>query len=125
MDSLILRLVSVQVLEKILRFERFLKTSLSLVQRSDREVIQTFATHVTQVKQNFYFFAKQLGPGDVALPVHTQKSILRSVASCFHAIDELHLHLSYVKGQWTCPETAVFVKALFEPLIGATKAVQD
>jgi hypothetical protein len=57
---------------------------------------------------------QNIGMGE-DLPPKTHRSLLSGIATVFKSIDELHLHLAYVKGQWTCPETSVFVRALFEP----------
>jgi len=109
MDSLVPRFAAVQAVEKILRFERFLISSRTLVRKSDREVISTFSNRLDALKTDLYPFLGYLGPYDKEdLSAYSQRSILSSIARCFRSLDELHLHLSYVKGQWTCPETPVF-----------------
>jgi hypothetical protein len=115
MDDLIVRFFSIQVLEKIVRLERFLNSSKLLVRKSDLEVIETFIKHLDSVKAHLYSFTKLLGEMGEDLPPKTHRSLLSGIATVFKSIDELHLHLAYVKGQWTCPETSVFVRALFEP----------
>jgi hypothetical protein len=125
MDDIVLRFGSVQALEKILRLERFLSSSFSLVHKSDRDVVRTFKRQLQTIKQRFYEFTRCLSADERQIPFATRRSVFRELKVCLRSIDELHLDLSYVRGQWTCPETSVFVKALFEPIRSESTPTQN
>jgi len=112
MDNLTLKFLVVQILEKILRMERFLDNAALMGARSDQEVVNTFKSHLNVIKTEFYFTVRHVGAKK--LSENSVPIILRLLATCFHSVDQLHLHLAYVVGQWTSPEARVFVKAVFE-----------
>ena len=116
MDHLLFKFLLVQVLEKLLRLSRFLERADIEGRRSDLDVIRTFRRRVEEVRASWDQARRNFITYSPEPNSDTAANLVRQISSCQHDIDDLHLNLSYIKGPWTCPETDVFVTAVFDSL---------
>lgn len=121
MDNILLRYLTVQVIEKAIRLNRLFDIALDYGSDSERDVVDTFKRHLNSIKEDIFFAVTFLGPIERELPHNMYKSLFRIVTTSFHSLDELHLHLSYIQSIAIRPETPVFVRALFEPFSNLMK----
>lgn len=120
-DNLLLRYYCIQVLERIHRMESLLFAARPYATAADDGLLSTLSDHVGAIRTEFFTILEGLGDPQDELNEYTYTSVLQFAGSCFRGIDEAHLQLRHLRGKWTQPETPVFIKALFGPILGTEK----
>lgn len=116
MNNLLERILFLEILEKIFRLKAFLSKAAVRATKPDLEVIRIFDTAIKEVLKSIETVFHKLHKDYGKLDEYERFSCMRRISDVFNSIDDLHSQLRFVYGEWTAPETYIFVKSLFKSL---------
>jgi len=111
------RILVFETLEKIFRLQAFLyKASVSAAE-ADIKVIAIYNSAVNEVLKSIEVVIKKLHDKYGALDEYERFSCMRRISNVFNSVDDLHSQLRFIYGEWTVPETYIFVSRLFKSVL--------
>ncbi len=114
----VLRYACVQLLERLVRAERYVTVSHLDIGTSSDRIVAAFRGRIDALRAGVLEAAATLGS-----PLSREEwgSVGRTIGRLFNNFDELHLRLAYIHGRWTTPEIEVFVRSVFEDIAQTLK----
>lgn len=107
------KLICVEVLEKISRMQRFLRSQPDALQPQDTEVVNIFLKALDSVLDNLRQIIARLSE-EVILGEWERLATVRRLSDIFNSVDRLHAQLQFIYGRWVISETHVFIKSVLE-----------
>ncbi len=123
MIKLLERIIALETLEKIFRLKAFLSKAAIHVSEPDARVIEIYNSAISQILKSFEVLFKKLHDNYGEVDSTERFSCMRRISDVFNSIDDLHSQLSFIHGEWTIPETYIFVKSLFESVLSLNEEV--
>lgn len=123
MINLLERILFLETLEKIFRLKAFLLKASISASEADRKVIKIFDIAINEIINSFEIVFRKLHDEYGTLDNNERFSCMRRISDVFNSIDDLHSQLRFIHGEWTVPETYIFVKSLFKPVIESSEEV--
>jgi len=116
-DKLLERILAVETLEKIFRINLFLSKASINAAEPDLKVITIYQSATKELLKYMEIVLVKLHDKYGVLDMHERFSCMRRISDVFTLLDDLHLQLRFIHGEWTAPETYTFVKDLFKSII--------
>jgi len=116
MDRLMEKILSLELLEKIIRMELFLERASLESQEPDLRVINVYKSVVESIKKSLQYPLRKFRDDYGDMEEYEYRSCMKRLMDAFNSLDlVVHAHLSFIHGDWTLPETYTFIKGLFRP----------
>jgi hypothetical protein len=108
MEHYIEKILCVEILEKILRFRRYLLSQYSSSKTEGKEVVSLFISSLESTQNELFNIIEFLNRKSVL--TNTEKAtILRRLSNAFITLLKLHDQLQLIYGSWVRPETHTFI----------------
>jgi len=107
------KLLCVEVLEKISRMQRFLRSEPAVSYRQGSEVVDIFLKALHAVLNNLRPITERLSE-EAILGEWERLATMRRLSDIFISVERLHAQLQFIYGKWVRPETHVFIKSVLE-----------
>lgn len=114
MKTLLERILALETIEKIFRIRAFLSKASIHATDQDLKVIGTYNSAINKILESMKEVLKELHDNYGDLNKNESYSCMRRISNVFKAFDNLHYRLKDIHGDWTAPETYIFVKNLFK-----------
>jgi hypothetical protein len=108
------KFICIEILEKITRMQRYLRSEPDALRGQGTEVVNIFLKALDAIIGNLGPIIERLSfrkfqREEVILDEWERLSTVRQLSDIFKSIDTLHLHLHFTYGIWVKPETHVFL----------------
>ena len=107
------KIICIEVLEKISRMNRFLRSETSSSGHKGNEVVSVFLKVLNAIIENLKPTIKRLSE-EIILDEWDRLATMRDLSIIFNSVDKLHLRLQFIYGKWVRTETHVFLKSILE-----------
>lgn len=114
MDILLDRILVLETIEKILRIQAFLSKASIRATEPDLKVIGIYQSAIKKILESMKEVIGKLDNNYGALNKDERYSCRRRISDVFTAFYNLHLQLKDINGDWTAPETYIFLKNFFK-----------
>lgn len=116
-NKLLERILALETLEKIFRINLFLSKASINAAEPDLKVITIYQSATKELLKSMEIVLVKLHDKYGVLDAHERFSCMRRISDVFNSIDDLHSQLRFIYGEWTVPETYIFVKDLFKSIL--------
>jgi hypothetical protein len=116
MNNLLEKILVLETLEKIFRVQSFLSKASITATEPDLKVIGIYNAAINEILKSLKTVFYKLHDKYGGLDALERYSCMRRISDVFNSIDDLHSQLSFIHGEWTTPETYIFIKSLFEKI---------
>lgn len=107
------KVLCIEILEKVARFQRYLKSEPDASRSKSLEVINIFLRALDSILDETEIVVSRLAK-EVVLSEWERIAIQRRLSDIFKSVDRLHLQLQNIYGLWVRPETHVFLRNVLE-----------
>ncbi len=84
---------------------------------TDLKFIKIYNSAIDEILKSIETVINKLHGEYGILDENERFSCMRRISSVFNSIDDLHSQLRFIHGEWTIPETYIFVKNLFKSIL--------
>ena len=113
MNNLLEKIILIETLEKIFRLQAFCLKSEIGATDSDLKVIELYKSVINDILKSIERVIYKLHDQYGGLDENERYSCMRRISDAFIAIDDFHSQLGFIYGEWTIPETYIFINNLF------------